>query len=117
MKILIADDEKEITQNLQEFLRRKGYVADVAFDGREALDLIKEVDYDLIFLDYNMPELTGLELIKYVKEHNEKTKTVMLTGYPLMEGFFAKAVGADEYLDKPYQFKDIEQIIEKYEKP
>ena len=115
MKILIADDEREITDNLLEFLQRKGYSADVAYDGKQALDLIKEKEYDVVFLDHNMPELTGLEIVKFVKENQKNTKTVMLTGYPLMEDFFAKAVGADEYLDKPYQYAEIEKIIEKYD--
>ena len=114
MRILIADDEREITDNLLEFLQRKGYSADVTYDGKQALDLIKKNAYDVVFLDHNMPELTGLEIVKFVKENKKNTKTVMLTGYPLMENFFAKAVGADEYLDKPYQYSDIEKIIEKY---
>lgn len=115
MKILIVDDEREITENIAEFLQRKGYSADVAFDGKRAWDLIKTNNYDIVFLDFNMPELTGLEVIEYIKKNNIKTKTVMITAYPEMEEFFAKRLGADEYITKPYQLQTLEDIIIKYQ--
>ncbi len=116
MKILIADDEKETAELIKKWLIRQGYDADLAFDGREALELIKLNDYDLAFLDHNMPELTGLELIKYLKENNPNTKTVMITGYPAIDGPVVKYLGADEYLTKPFKMKEIGDIIDKYKK-
>ena len=66
------------------------YNADLAFDGEKALRLIKLNGYDLVFVDHNMPELTGLELIKYIRENNLNTKIVMITGYPAIEGSVVK---------------------------
>lgn len=116
MKILIADDEKEAAELIKKWLARRGYNADLAFDGEKALELIKLNKYDLVFVDHNMPELTGLELIKYIKENNLNTKTVMITGYPAIEGSVVKYLGADEYLTKPFKMKEIEDIIDKYKK-
>lgn len=114
MRILIADDEVEFVEMLKERLRYKNVEMDFAYDGKQALQLIKSAHYDVIFLDHNMPEMTGLELVRYIKEHDIDTKTVMITGYPAIRGFFAKAIGTDEYLTKPVNLKDIDDIIEKY---
>ena len=116
MKILIADDEKDIVDLIKERVAIKGYNADIAFDGEKALEFIKLNKYDLVFVDHNMPELTGLELIKYIRENNLDTKIVMITGYPAIEGSVVKYLGADEYLTKPFKLKEIEDIIDKYKK-
>jgi len=114
MHILIVDDEKEFVEMMRERLHYKNLTMDFAYDGRQALELIKSKKYDIVFLDHNMPEMTGLELVKYIKENNIDIKTVMITGYPAIRGSFAKAIGTDEYLTKPVQLKDVEDIIEKY---
>ena len=116
MKILVVDDEKDIVENICTFLSKKGYAADSAYDGEKARALIEESKYDLVFLDYNMPGLTGLEVIEFVKKNNLDTRTVIVTAYPDMEEFFAKRLGADEYVTKPYSLQKIEQIVEKYKK-
>jgi CheY-like chemotaxis protein len=114
MKILIADDNQEAAEAIKKFLTRKGYSPDTAFDGKEALDLIKINNYDLVLLDHDMPEMTGLELLDYIKKNNPEMKIVMITGYTDMEGSAAKGMGADEYLTKPLDMLEIEKIIEKY---
>ena len=114
MKILVADDERETARSIKNFLDKRGYSIDVAFEGREALDLIKKNNYDMVFLDHNMPGLTGLELIKFIKQNNLKAVSIMITGYPEMNKTFAKAIGADEYINKPCSLEEIENIIKKY---
>jgi CheY-like chemotaxis protein len=114
MRILIADDEVEFVEMLKERLRYKNVEMDFAYDGKQAFELIKSNHYDLILLDHNMPEMTGLELVRYIKENTINTKLVMITGYPAIRGFFARALGTDEYLTKPVQLKDVDDIIEKY---
>ncbi len=114
MKILIADDEKEIVKFLRNFLEKRGHAVDAVYDGAGALDLIKSKNYDLVFVDHNMPELTGLELIKFIKQNKLKAKTIMITGYPEMNKSFAKALGADEYICKPCSLDDIGDIVKKY---
>ncbi|MFH1771510.1 MAG: response regulator [Candidatus Omnitrophota bacterium] len=111
MRVLVADDETETIGILQSFLERRGCVVDCAADGKEALELIKNKNYDVAFIDHNMPELTGLELIKYIKLNNIRTKTVMLTGYGGMADFLAESIGADAYIEKPFSLKDIESFI------
>ena len=114
MRILVADDNQEAVEAIKKFLTRREYVLDTAFDGKEALDLLKLKKYDLILLDHDMPEITGLELLDYIKKNAPQTKIVMITGYAEMENFAAKEMGADEYLTKPLNLQEIEGIIEKY---
>ena len=116
MRILIADDEKEVVELLKDRLILKGHSADTAYDGKKALELIKSNIYDLIFLDHNMPGLTGLELLRYIKQNNLKPKVVIITAYAEIDEFFMKRLGTDEYLTKPVKMKDIDDIIDKYSK-
>ena len=114
MKILICDDEIEIVNALKKYLTSKGCDVGRALDGKKGLDLIKSGGYDIVFLDINMPGLTGFEVLRYVKDNNIKTKVVFLTGYPCMDEDFAKKIRADEYLEKPIDLKVIGEIVDKY---
>ena len=117
MKILIVDDEKEIVELLKDRFIAKGHSVNTAYDGKKAMELIRSNSYDLIFLDHNMPGLTGLELLRYIKQNGLKAKTVIITGYEEVDEFFMKGRGADEYLTKPLKMKEIDDIIDKYSKP
>lgn len=115
MKILICDDEIEIVNVLKEFLESKGLLVNYALDGKEALQLIiQETDYDIVFLDVNMPGLTGVEILKYIREHHVKAKVIILTGYPCINSKFCALIGANEYLEKPIDLETIGKIINKY---
>jgi len=110
-KILIIDDERETVGIIKKFLQKKKYDVDCAFDGKEGLHLINTGDYDFILVDHNMPELTGLELIKYVKSNKPDSKVVMITGYPGINNVLPEYLGADGYIEKPIQLEDIEKVI------
>ena len=115
MKILICDDEIEIVNVLKKYLESKGLLVNYALDGKEALDLImRETSYSVVFLDINMPEFNGIEILKYIREHHVKTKVVVLTGYPGVTSNFCKILGADEYLEKPIDLETIGKIVDKY---
>lgn len=114
MKILIADDEAGLVELLSDWLIRKGCDVVRAYDGAEAWKRISEEKFDLIFLDLNMPEMTGLEVMHHIRESGISAKTVMITAYPLMEEQLAKAVGIDEYVTKPFRFEEVDKILTKY---
>jgi len=116
MKILIVDDEKEFAAFLKDRLDLKGHSVDVAYDGKQAMEAIKLNGYEIVLLDHNMPEATGVEVIKYAKANNIKSKLVVITGYKESSEYFMRYIGADEYLTKPVQIKDVEEIIDKYSK-
>lgn len=114
MKILICEDEIEVVNILKRYLKYKGLDADHALNGKIALELIKSRDYGIVFMDINMPELTGVEILKYMRESHNKAKVIILTGYPGVTGDFCVSLGADRYLEKPVDLKIIGEIIDEY---
>lgn len=116
MRILIADDEKSFVEPLLDRLAQKGNQVEPAYDGLSALRLIKANRYDVILLDHNMPELTGLELVKYIRKNKIDSKIVMITGYAEIDKSFMETVGVDDYLTKPVKLTDVDAVIEKYSK-
>ena len=114
MQILIADDTRGLLELLESRANLKEHNIDGVFDGAKALELMKLDKYDVAFVDYNMPGVDGVYLIKYAKENNLKVKMVMITGDPNIDYFSAKALGVDEYLSKPIKIEMIENIINKY---
>lgn len=116
MKILVVDDENEIVDLLVLIIQMRGHSVDVAYDGQKALDLLNKNHYDLAFLDHNMPELTGIEIVKYIQQHKLQVRTVIISGYEGMNRFFTQIEGADDYISKPFDTKTIESILEKFER-
>lgn len=114
MKILICEDEMGVALVLKKYLKYKGFETDHALDGKAALELIKSRNYDMVFLDINMPELTGIEILKSMKESRNKAKVIILTGYPGVTKDFCISLGADKYLEKPIDLKVIGEIIDEY---
>lgn len=116
-KILVIDDEELVTKSLLKLLKTNGYAATVAKSGREAIDKVKKSDFDLIICDVKMPEMDGIETIKQIREHLEKSnrKTVpevLITGYADMEKYVsAKELEIFDYLYKPFDNKEFLQII------
>jgi Response regulator containing CheY-like receiver, AAA-type ATPase, and DNA-binding domains len=117
-KILICDDEIEIVNILRKFLENKDFLVEYALDGKEALAMIiHDAAYDIVFLDVNMPEFTGIDILKYMKENQLQARVVILTGYPGVAKDFCKMLGADEYLEKPIDLRVIGNIVDKYTRP
>ncbi len=104
---------------VQKSLLRRGRTVDCGFDGRDAIELIKRKDYDILFVDENMSELTGFEVIGQIRKSYPKKvkKIILISGYPTLNEEFAILMGADGYLKKPFQIQEIISIIEKLDKP
>ncbi len=107
MKILIIEDDKEIVELLKESLKRELFVVDYAYNGKDGLFLYRTNHYDLLIVDYNLPEKNGIEVIKEIKSENKNIKTIILTVDSTQETkelFFN--LGIDDYITKPFIFKE-----------
>ncbi len=108
MKLLLAEDTVDLNKVVTEMLTISGFDVDSAFDGKEALDLALKNGYDGIILDIMMPKLSGLEVLKELRERNIVTPVLMLTAKAevddRVEGLDA---GADDYLTKPFAMKEL----------
>ena len=111
-RILVVDDEKECCHFFKQYLTKRGYSVDTAYDGLAAKDLLDKNTYDCIFFDCNMPELTGVELIKVIMEKNPQAKKIMISGYDLINEDFAKDLGVDIFLHKPFSLETVREIVE-----
>ena len=111
-KILLVEDETVVREALRDWLIEDGYVVDVAKDGEEALDKIKEEEFGVIVLDLKLPGIDGLQVYEHVKELTPETKGIIITAYPSKETLEkAKRLGLLDYLAKPFKPEDLEKII------
>jgi two-component system, NtrC family, response regulator HydG len=102
-QILIVDDSADTLEILERKLTAKGYQVYLASQVDSAIRILETNEIDLVITDYMMPRLTGLDLIKHIRQHNQDIQIIMITGYPTVESA-VKAVksGAEEYLTKPF---------------
>ena len=101
MKILIIDDEKKLADIVRRSLMENGYLADIALDGTSGLQLAYEVQYDLIILDINLPDMEGFEVLQRIRQ-NDAVMVMMLTARSSLEDRVrGLEQGADDYLPKP----------------
>ncbi|MGB3760160.1 MAG: two-component system response regulator RppA [Rivularia sp. (in: cyanobacteria)] len=108
MRILIVDDETELTNPLTRLLTREGYSVDAAFDGTTGSELVKKGNYDLFILDWMLPGKTGLEICQQLRQQGITTPVLFLTAKDTLddrvEGLDA---GADDYLVKPFELREL----------
>lgn len=113
-KILIVDDELLVRSFLAETLRRKGMDVTTAENGLKAQQLLKETVFDMVITDMKMPDITGIDVLRKVKELSPSTIVVVVTAFGSIENAVeAMRLGAFNYLIKPFSPDTIEAIIEK----
>ena len=106
--ILIVEDEPKIADTLKLGLEENGYHADVAYDGKVGYNMFKEHPYGLIVLDINLPGMNGYELCKYYRSVNSNVPIIMLTSLiGLNDKIKGYDAGADDYMVKPFEFKEL----------
>ena len=108
MRVLIAEDERRLADTLADGLRTRGLAVDVAHDGEQALFKARVYPYDVIVLDRDMPRVHGDEVCRAVNAEQPRTKVLMLTAAvaeeELVDGL---ALGADDYMGKPFSFAEL----------
>ena len=101
--ILVADDERNIRQNLAMVLEAGGHSVDQAKDGDEALDLCKQNHPDIAFVDLHMPKVEGLKVLAHIRALSPKTAVVIITAYgSAANAVEAMKLGAIDFLEKPF---------------
>lgn len=107
-KIVIADDEKEITFFVRRLLEMAGYTVWVANDGDGAIELYRKEKPDLLILDVFMPGKTGVMVCEEIRKQDEKVLILMLTGQKKDDDkVVGLTAGADDYLTKPFGEKEL----------
>ena len=111
-KILIVDDEPFICENLKRILEEENYSTVVDRDGRNALNIIKQETVDLVFLDLNLPDMSGLDILVKMKQWDPDLLVIIITGYASVESAVkALKLGAYDYIKKPFKADVIKLIV------
>jgi signal transduction histidine kinase len=113
-EILVIEDEKQVRQSYQEMFSYFGHHVDTACNGTEGLRLINKKDYDLVVTDLNMPEMNGIEVLKYIKKRKPYIEVIVITGYATLENAIqAMKIGAYDYFTKPIDLEHVRIVISK----
>ncbi len=108
MKILIVEDNSELSENIVDWLSSEQHIADACADGVAALAYIKTYEYDVIVLDWALPKMSGLEILKQIRSEGVVTPVLMLTGRrDIDDKEQCLDAGADDYLTKPFEMREL----------
>lgn len=108
MKLLLIEDEKDLTRTLKKGLKEAGYNVDVAYDGESGVFMAVSGEYDCIILDFKLPKKDGLEVCREIRRNKISTPILMLTVVDAVD-MKVKCLdaGADDYLTKPFSFSEL----------
>ena len=101
VKVLVVDDEKMIVKGLRFSLQQDGYEVECAYDGEEALGMIRERQYDIVLLDVMLPKLSGFEVLQQVREFSDVPVIMLTARGDDMDKILGLDYGADDYVTKP----------------
>jgi len=111
---LFVDDDTTILSLVEEYLNAFNYRVSVVDNGLKALELIEEKNFDVVFTDFKMPDINGLELLALIKEYRPLTEVIIVTGHGTMESAIqAMKYGSYDYIQKPFKLEVLKILIEK----
>lgn len=100
--ILIADDNRQITSILEEYAKKEGFTTKIAFDGKEALELFRQNQPDLVLLDVMMPVMDGFEVCREIRKQSNVPVIMITARGEDFEKIMGLDIGADDYIVKPF---------------
>jgi len=110
-KVLVVDDEKLIVKGIRFSLEQDGMEVDSAFDGEEALQKVREGQYDLILLDVMLPKLTGFEVCQQIRDFSNVPIVMLTAKGDDMDKILGLEYGADDYITKPFNILEVKARI------
>ncbi len=112
--ILYVDDEDALRTLVKNQLATEGYVVETADDGDTAMEMLEKSSYGVILLDVRMPRVSGVEVLKFIRERKINTRVIMLTAVDdLSVAIESVKLGANDYLTKPYDLVSLITAIER----
>ncbi len=108
MRLLLAEDERELSEALVTVLRRNNYSVDAVYDGQAALDYLEAAEYDGAILDIMMPKMDGITVLRRIREQGNAVPVLLLTAKTEVDDRVTGLdAGADDYLGKPFAMKEL----------
>jgi DNA-binding NtrC family response regulator len=110
--VLIVDDEENVRNTLSKTLRDLEIETDNAVNGKEALQKLKEKKFDMVFLDLNMPDMNGLDVLRKISEERPEIHVIIITAHGTIESAVeAMKLGAIDFIQKPIAPKEIKDLV------
>jgi Response regulators consisting of a CheY-like receiver domain and a winged-helix DNA-binding domain len=106
-KILVIEDEEKISRFIKLELNHEGYITDIATNGLEGLNKVKEKDYDLIILDIMLPGINGIEVCRQVRQFSDIPIIMLTAKDDIYDKVFGLDMGADDYMTKPFAIEEL----------
>ena len=111
-KLLIVDDEMDVREFAKSFFQKREIDVTTASGGKEALGVIEKENPDLVLLDVRMEEMSGVDVLKKLRESGNNVKVIMVTGVENGDVMSeAKTLGAHEYIHKPLVLEELEKVV------
>ena len=110
-RVLVVDDEKLIVKGIRFSLEQDGMEVDCAYDGEEALELVKANTYDIVLLDVMLPKLTGFEVCQQIREFSNVAVVMLTAKGDDMDKILGLEYGADDYITKPFNILEVKARI------
>lgn len=108
MRILLAEDERDLNKIITQKLTDDGYSVDSFFDGKEAMDILSYTDYDAVILDIMMPKADGFEVLRSLRDAGKTTPVLFLTARDaISDRVKGLDSGANDYMVKPFSFEEL----------
>ena len=112
MKILIVDDEFEICKVLKDMLDDMGYETFICSSGKDVLPIIENIYFDLLLLDINMPDLSGIDVIRELRKRNNRIKIIAVTAIDNeLAKKYIEELGIDGYIIKPVKYDYLKKVL------
>jgi DNA-binding NtrC family response regulator len=116
LRIMVLDDEPIVCKRLKPALEKQGYEVDAFTQSSEAMEQIKQVEYDIIITDLKMKGIDGMQLLSEAKHRSPKTEVIVITGFATMETAkesFHK--GVFDFIAKPFKLSEIQDVVSRAE--
>ena len=113
-RILIVEDDQKMKDGLRHIMRKEGYCVDAVNSGEAALKKIKAVEYDLIISDLKLPGISGMDVLKAIKQYNKNVFFIIITAYGTVDNAVsAMKEGAEDYILKPFDMEEMRLVVRK----
>lgn len=108
MRILVVEDEQGIANFLRDGLKEEGYTVDVAMNGNDGLEAVREHEYDLLLVDWMLPGISGVDLCRHFRKVNTSTPIILLSARDSTDDVvFGLNCGVNDYVRKPFSFDEL----------
>jgi DNA-binding NtrC family response regulator len=116
LKIMVLDDEPIVCKRLKPALEKQGYEVDTFTESSDAMEQIRQIDYDIIVTDLKMKGVDGMQLLTEAKRRSPKTEVIVITGFATLETArqsFQK--GVFDFIAKPFKLSEIQEVVKRAE--